>query len=129
VITVAIGDLPPPLTSPDFPISIDTTSQEKAKLSIRDHNGSIHEVRPNYGRLGAIFLRPLSDEQLELVVWGETVEQLQWSSRLVVTLTGVGQPDFIVFDHELRWKGADAAIMGFFDAWWNVSGGSVLDLG
>jgi hypothetical protein len=129
VITVAVGDLPQPPTNLDFPVSINTTSQENAKVSIRDYSGLIHEIRPNHGRLGAIFLRPLPDERLELVVWGETLEQLWWSSRLVPTLTGVGQPDFIVFDHELRWKGADAAVMGFFDAWWNVSGGSVLDLG
>jgi hypothetical protein len=130
VITVAVGtDLPQPAVSIDFPVIINTTLREGTKLSVRNHNGVVHEIIPHHGHLGATFLRPLEDERLELVVWGQTLEQLSWSSRFVPTLTGVGQPDFIVFDHELRWKGADAAAIGFFDAWWNVSGGSVLDLG
>jgi hypothetical protein len=112
-----------------FPIFTNMTSREGIKLSVRDHNGFVREIRPTHGNLGAIFLRPLPDERLELVVWGQTLEQLWWASRLVPTLTGVGQPDYIIFDHELRWKGADAAAIGFFDERWNVSGSSVLDLG
>jgi hypothetical protein len=130
IITVAVGaDLPRWSADIDFPIVIDTTSNKGTKLSVRTHDGILHEIRPNRGHLGAIFLRPLLDERLELVVWGQTIEQLWWASRLVPTLTGVGQPDFIIFDHELRWKGVDAAAVGFFDAWWNVSTSSVLNLG
>jgi hypothetical protein len=130
VITVAVGaDLPQTPADIDFPITINTALRKDPKLSVRDHNGVVHEIIPRHGHLGATFLRPLTNEQLELVVWGETLDQLWWASRFVPTLTGVGQPDFIIFDHELRWKGADAAAIGFFDAWWNVSGGSVLDLG
>jgi hypothetical protein len=123
------ADLPQLAAEVDLPIIINTTSREDTKLSVRNHNGFVHEIRPHHGHLGIIYLRPLPDERLELVVWGQTPEQLWWSSRLVPTLAGVGQPDFIIFDHEFRWKGADAAVIGFFDAWWNVSGGSVLDLG
>jgi hypothetical protein len=130
VITVAVGaDLPQSPVNIDFPVSITTILREDTKLSVRNHNGVVHEIIPHHGHLGATFLRPLQDERLELVVWGQNLDQLWWSSRLVPTLTGVGQPDFIIFDHELRWKGADAAAIGFFDAWWNVSEGSVLDLG
>ena len=130
VITVAVGtDLPQSAVNIDFPVIINTTLGDGTKLSVRSHNRAVHEIIPRHGHLGATFLRPLKDERLELVVWGQTLDQLWWSSRLVPTLTGVGQPDFIIFDHELRWKGADAAAIGFFDAWWNVSGGSVLDSG
>jgi hypothetical protein len=130
VITVAVGtDLPQSAVNIDFPVIINTTLGDGTKLSVRNQNGVVHEIIPHHGNLGATFLRPLQDERLELVVWGQTLDQLWWSSRLVPTLTGVGQPEFKIFDHELRWKGADAAAIGFFDAWWNVSGGSVLDLG
>jgi hypothetical protein len=130
VITVAMGaDLPQTPAKIDFPITINTVLREGTNLSVRNHNGIVHDIIPHHGDLGATFLRPLQHERLELVVWGQTLEQLWWASRFVPTLTGVGQPDFIIFDHELRWKGADAAAIGFFDAWWNVSGGSVLDLG
>jgi hypothetical protein len=130
IITVAIGAvLPPSRTNIDFPITTKAAFGEVTKLHVRNQNGFVQEIRPHHGYLGAIFLRPLPDERLELVVWGQSLEQLWWASRLVPTVTGVGQPDFIIFDHELRWKGADAAAMGFFDASWNISGGSVLDLG
>jgi hypothetical protein len=130
VITVAVGaELPRTPADIDFPITIKTALREGTKLFVRSHGDFPQEIIPRHGRLGATFLRPLPDEQLELVVWGQTLEQLWWASRFVPTLTGVGQPDFIIFDHELRWKGADAAAIGFFDAWWNVSAGSVLDLG
>jgi hypothetical protein len=130
VITVAVGaDLPQSSVDMDFPLTINPILGGGTKLSVRNHDGFVHEIQPRHGHLGAAFLRPLPDERLELVVWGQTLEQLWWSSRLVPTLTGVGQPDFIFFDDELRWKGADAAAIGFFDAWWNISGDSVLDLG
>lgn len=72
--------------------------------------------------LGAALLRPLPQERIELVIWGFDVEGIQQASRLVPMLTGVGQPDFVVFEKECRWKGAAGVrAMGFLDSSWNIS--------
>ena len=75
--------------------------------------------------LGAIFLRPLPDERLELVVWGWDLEGLQRAARLIPTITGVGQPDFVVLDAKSSWQGhAGALALGFLDHAWNISAAS-----
>lgn len=72
--------------------------------------------------MGAIFLRPLDDERLELVIWGYDVDGLQQAARLAPTLTGVGQPDFIVTTAECRWRGAaGVAAAGFFSYDWQIA--------
>lgn len=72
--------------------------------------------------LGAIFLRPLSRETVELVVWGADADGLETAARLVPMLTGVGQADFIVADKQMLWRGAGGVLaMGFFDHFWNVT--------
>ena len=77
--------------------------------------------------LGAIFLRPLEDARLELVVWGLDEAGLRQAARLVPTLTGVGQPDFVILDDQCRWKGHAALLAaGFLDYAWQVSAGSYL---
>ena len=75
--------------------------------------------------LGAIFLRPLPDERLELVVWGWDFKGLQRVARLIPTVTGVGQPDFVVLDAKTGWEGhAGALALGFLDHSWNISAAS-----
>ncbi|KAL9620276.1 MAG: hypothetical protein Q9160_005175 [Pyrenula sp. 1 TL-2023] len=72
--------------------------------------------------LGAIFLRPLDDERLELVVWGYDIDGLQQAARLAPTVTGVGQPDFIITTAECRWRGAAGiAAAGFFTHNWQIA--------
>jgi hypothetical protein len=42
-------------------------------------------------------------------------------------LTGVGQPDFVVFGESAKWRGIEGALaMGFFDWTWEVTGSSVV---
>ena len=75
--------------------------------------------------MAAIFLRPLPNESVELVIWGIDKLGLQTGARLVPMLTGVGQPDFLVIGDASRWKGIAGVIAGgFFDYQWNISSGS-----
>ncbi|KAF2478799.1 hypothetical protein BDY17DRAFT_328315 [Neohortaea acidophila] len=117
VISVAIGDSLPPGMAKDFAIQIGHDS-----LSIFDH-GVEHRYWPTASqRLAAIFLRPLPDERLELVVWGLNPESLDVAVRLVPIMTGSGQPDWVVMDETMMWKGVDGTLaMGFFDADWQIS--------
>ena len=72
--------------------------------------------------LAAIFLRPLPNERLELVVWGCDKESLEVAARLVPMMTGSGQPDFVVLDKSMLWKGVSGTLaLGFFDSDWEIS--------
>lgn len=104
-----------------FPIRIGQTS-----VTLRSADGAIKlfNFRPG---IGAIFVRPLPEERLELVVWGADRNGLRQAARLVPMLTGVGQPDFIILDDSARWKGASGVLAaGFFDYQWNISRGSFI---
>ncbi|RDW93214.1 uncharacterized protein DSM5745_00536 [Aspergillus mulundensis] len=77
--------------------------------------------------MGALFLRPLSDERLELVVWGTDRDGLEQAARLVPTLTGAGQPEFLVLGESFQWKGhAGLHAAGHFDKFWQISAGSYI---
>lgn len=116
IFTIAIGKRVCPGLDSNFPIHLEGSS-----LVIRDSEGHLQRYEGSNG-LAAIFLRPLEDEKLELVVWGIDKDSLVLAARLVPMLTGVGQPDFIVLSGSCRWKGAGGAVaMGFFDHSWNVT--------
>lgn len=122
MITLAIGDNQLPSVHPDFAIQL----SEKG-LAVRKSNGNVRVYGDKSG-LGAIFLRPLLGERLELVVWGVDESGLVDAARLVPMLAGVGQPDFVVLRRESRWRGVEGvAAMGFFDQAWNVSQTAVVD--
>ena len=77
--------------------------------------------------LGVIHLAPLPNEGLEVKLWGFDEIGLQYATRLIPMMTGVGQPDFIVTRKSCAWKGtAGVAAMGFFDYAWNISHGSYI---
>ena len=77
--------------------------------------------------LGAIYLRPLPAERLELVIWGHDSQGLDQATRLAPMLAGVGQPDFIVVSERCACYGAQGVLaMGFFDSLWNVSESSFI---
>ena len=85
-------------------------------------SGGVKTVIPFEVGMGAIFLRPLLDERLELVVWGLDKQGLRQAARLMPMLTGVGQPDFVVVSKRCAWKGAAGVLaMGSFDNFWKVS--------
>jgi len=97
------------------------------RLLIRNHEGYWHHITAEEGSLGAIWVQPLSDERLELMVWGEDEEGLAQAARLVPTMTGVGVPDFVILDGKAKHRGTDGVLaMGFFDAWWNITSSSYI---
>lgn len=122
VISLGIGSDIPTTTDDKHPIAL-----SDASLTIRDHTGASRTYRAGDAGLAAIFLRPLDDERLELVVWGATQRGLRLAARLVPLLTGAGQPDFVVLTHAAAERGVDGALaLGFFDSDWKVAASSFL---
>lgn len=115
IISISIGE--------DMPDAHDIAGAIKVtdKVSIRD--GEHSHVYSDLGRgLAAIFLRPLPNERLELVVWGIDKESLTVVARLVPMMTGSGQPDWVVTDKTMMWKGLQGTLaLGFFRQDWKVS--------
>ena len=117
VISVTLGSDSSVLGSHSEPIGLDSDG----RLYIRGHEG-MKAVFPLEVGMGAIFLRPLVDERLELLVWGFDKQGLRQAARLVPMLTGVGQPEFVVVSKRCISKGvAGVLAMGSFDKFWNVS--------
>lgn len=133
IITIALGDMMPPAASDAFPISISGDRLRLYKEDIHDgdnHSSGCHQEDLSYdyeleSGMGALFLRPLEEERLELVVWGADVAGLEHAARLVPALTGVGQPDFVILSAKCRWMGpAGVYALGFFDHSWRISAAS-----
>lgn len=121
IIIFASGKTTLPARIPHFPIVL-----EDDRLLLTGYNGRVTSI-PFAPGLGGVWLRPLPNERLELVVWGCDITGLRQAARLVPTLTGAGQPDFVIFDASARWKGHGGAVaMGFFDYEWRISAGSYL---
>lgn len=120
VITLGIGS-EIPASQFSFPVHVDESG-----VALHDHRGQEHQ----YGKeaSGAAFLRPLEDERLELVLWGADEAGLQQAARTLPLLTGVGQPDFVVFGRSAKWKGIEGALaLGFFNSNWEITPSSVID--
>jgi hypothetical protein len=126
VITVVAGAHVAPSELQDYPIRVEA---DRLTLSQGQAEGERHintHFRFETG-LGAVFLRPLQNERLELVVWGADDLGLQQAARLVPTLTGSGQPDFVIMSKSCMWKGVGGVYaMGFLDSSWRVSEGSFI---
>ena len=122
VVYVSMGCPALPDISISFPIQV-----------LRDKGIIIQDVKgrtatyPLEAGLGALFLMPLQDERLALIVWGADQIGLNQVARLIPALTGTGQPDFIICNRECAWKGAAGVLAaGFFDHQWAVSDSSYL---
>ncbi|KIX09107.1 uncharacterized protein Z518_00185 [Rhinocladiella mackenziei CBS 650.93] len=121
VITISLGKPVPTAQLPTFPIQLE---DERLLLTTKELRTISIPFSPG---MGGIWLRPLSNERLELVVWGRDEVGLRQAARLIPTLTGAGQPDFVILSDEARWKGhAGALAMGFFDFHWRISSASYL---
>ncbi|EXJ60959.1 hypothetical protein A1O7_05112 [Cladophialophora yegresii CBS 114405] len=121
IITICLGASVPGARISHFPIQI---SSGFITLSTRDRR-VIHV--PLAAGMGGVWLRPLPDEKLELVVWGYDDIGLRQAARLIPTISGAGVPDFVILSDQARWKGAGGALaMGFFDHNWNISPASYL---
>ena len=111
-------------TSDPFPVAVTSSGVE---IKYGRPSASFQRLYANESGLGAIFITPRSMEVLELCIWGFDADGLRQASRLAPTLTGIGQPDFVVFRKQCGWKGASGVLaMGFFDSQWQVSRGSYL---
>jgi predicted esterase len=97
------------------------------RIEVKDTRGSKRTYRSREHGLAAIYLRPLPEERLELVVWGADAASLRLAARLVPMMTGVGVPDFVIADSEMLWKGIEGTLaLGFLDEKWQVSANSIL---
>ena len=122
IVHVSLGFPALPSISIPFPIKI----QAGKGIIFQDAKGRT-TTYPLEAGLGAIFLMPLPDEQLSLIVWGFDESGLDQAARLIPALTGTGQPDFIVCNKECAWKGAAGLLAaGFFDYRWSISDASYL---
>ena len=134
VITVAIGKDLPPSRLGTFPIRVEgnhlrlQVAPQSARSDCCNSGAEGHLSRYAFEpTLGAVFLRPLEAERLELVVWGVDLNGLQQAARLVPTLTGAGQPDFVVLSTHCRLKGHGGVYAaGFFDWSWQISSRSYI---
>ncbi|KAI9840506.1 MAG: hypothetical protein M1837_001566 [Sclerophora amabilis] len=76
---------------------------------------------------GAIFLRPMAGERVELVVWGYDRDGVARAARLLPSLSGTGQPDFVITEPAARSRGRGGlAAAGFFDYAWRTSAASYI---
>lgn len=120
IITLALGSSLAGF-QPSFAIRVG-----EAGVTIRDIEGEEQQ----YGEeaRGAAFLRPSTSDRLDLVLWGADYEGLRQAVRLVPMVTGVGQPDFVVFGESAKWRGIEGALaMGFLDSGWQVAASSVVE--
>ena len=87
-----------------------------------ERNDGEHKAYAFEDGLGAIFLSPLPDCRLEIVVWGLDELGLRLAARLFPMLTGVGQPDFIIVRRRCAWEGAAGVLaMGPLTNSWKAS--------
>ena len=104
------------MSNPRYPIEVCDQG-----IKIRTRSGS-ERLYPDHSGLGAIFLVPRTEERLHLVVWGGDLKGAQQAARLAPTLTGVGQPDFVILGHDCPWQGAGGVLaMGFLEHDWTIS--------
>lgn len=123
VITLAVGHDLPPAPMDTYPIQID---QGRLVISTSRALSVLPTLRQEYvygePGLGAVFLRPCLGERLELVVWGTDLDGLRQAARLVPTITGSGQSEYVVLGGSSRWEGvAGVYAAGHFDWSWRIS--------
>lgn len=122
VVHLACGVRLTPSALSSYPICV----RSKQGLSLRRSGGHTRSYQFQRG-LGAAFLRPLPEEQTELVIWGFDEDGLRSAARLLPLLTGTAQPDFVVVSKECGWKGASGALAtGFLDSCWEISESSYI---
>jgi len=106
----------PQLHLPTAGAAHQTASKDtRPAVFVTDHEGVKHDYR-SQGGLAAVYVHPRPSGHTEIVIWGSDEIGLDIAARLAPMLTGVGQPDFIVADKTMLWKGAGGVLcMGFFD--------------
>ena len=103
IITILQGEDVPGGHLLSYPIEI-----HKKTIVVRDDAGMVRRYAGD--GISAIFLRPLPDERLELVMWGGDEASLRRAARMMPLVTGVGQPEFIILSRESAWKGLEGVL-------------------
>ena len=104
--------------------AIKVAASRSVSLDKYDGTRSVYQFEEG---LGMIFLSPLSNGGLELIIWGLDDSGLRQAARLMPMLTGVGQAEFILVKKDCGWVGAGAVLaMGSFNTSWKVSEGSFI---
>lgn len=120
IISIEKGRAISPCMLPAYPITIDKERGIIIRNAINEHKD--YELQEG---IGAIFLRPLPNERLELLIWGMDDRGLHQAARLLPMLTGVGQPEFVIVSSQCAWQGAAGVLaMGSFDSFWELSAAS-----
>jgi hypothetical protein len=105
----------------EFPI---TKSGNTIVLTDARGRRRIYPLEPG---MGLVYLHPLPNERLALVIWGMDEMGLRTAARLLPLRTGVGQPNFVVVGSEMRWSGVGGVkAIGMLDSLWRVSHASYL---
>ena len=119
---MSLGESLQPQPDKTYPVRV----KKGVGLEVQKSSGECQ----NYGfreGLGVVCLRPLTSSRLELFLWGFDEAGLKLAARLAPTLTGVGQPDFVVVQKRMAWQGPAGVLgMGFFDNSWRLSETSFL---
>ncbi|KAI9718623.1 MAG: hypothetical protein M1828_006631 [Chrysothrix sp. TS-e1954] len=118
VITLKCGDQTPGQEK-QFPVRV-----EQAKVIIQDdQNQTTREYEAGGEGISTAFLHPLPQDRIGLVIWGQHKHSLEVAARLAApTITGAGQPDFVVLTDQCLRKGTGAVLAaGLFDSFWRVS--------
>lgn len=121
VISITLERTAPASLLKGFPITIE---EGIVQVRQRDQKGKATSIR---NASSAIWLQPLENERLHLVVWAKNEIALRQAARLVPTMSGAGQPDFVVFEQDVvNGVYGKVACMGFFDFAWDVSAASYM---
>jgi predicted esterase len=118
VIVLALGDDAPQPLLESFPVNV-----VDGKVRFRNAENKLSACL-GVGITSGAWLRPLHDQRLELIVWGADMDGLGQATRMIPTLTGAGQPDFVLFGEHFGKEQGDPVAAGFFDYSWNISASS-----
>ncbi len=117
VVVAAVGGLPHGQLG-NFPI-------KKREGVLQGRPAQRLDYLPIEEAVRAAFLRPLRGERLKLLILETSEIGLRQAIRMVSTLTGAAQPDFVVFGKSAAWEGVGGTLaMGFLDHSWNISAAS-----
>ena len=118
VITIGVGADLPKSRPGEFPLEV----KQDNSISVRRGDEVVEHYVPGEDGLAVIFLRPWDGGKLEMVLWGSDVTSLDVAARLAPSVTGGGQPDFVVTSRKAGWKGVGGVrALGFFNPDWSVS--------
>ena len=115
VISIGVGD-DEMVQQEDFPLQIQGDS-----ILLKKADGLARRYVADTDGLASIFLRSHGHGRLDMVIWGSDAASLDLAVGLAPTVTGVGQPDFMLLNQRCRWMGIEGTLaLGFFNEDWEI---------